>query len=225
MNLKQMVGIEAATHVTSGMVVGLGTGSTAYYMVEEIGRRVKEEGLDIIGVTTSKATETQALALGIPLKSIDDVTHVDVTIDGADEISADFQGIKGGGAALLFEKIVASYSKKNIWIVDESKLVDKLGKFPLPVEVIPYGSTQLLNLFAAKGMSPTLRREANGDLLKTDSANYIIDLQLDRIDSPKELGPWLSNLAGVVEHGLFLDVVTTVIVGRENGPETIQVKH
>lgn len=225
MNLKQMVGIEAATHVTSGMVVGLGTGSTAYYMVEEIGRRVKEEGLDIIGVTTSKATETQALALGIPLKSIDDVTHVDVTIDGADEISADFQGIKGGGAALLFEKIVASYSKKNIWIVDESKLVDKLGKFPLPVEVIPYGSTQLLNLFAAKGMSPTLRREANGDLLKTDSANYIIDLQLDRIDSPIELGPWLSNLAGVVEHGLFLDVVTTVIVGRENGPETIQVKH
>lgn len=225
MNLKQMVGIEAATHVTSGMVVGLGTGSTAYYMVEEIGRRVKEEGLDIIGVTTSKATETQALALGIPLKSIDDVTQVDVTIDGADEISADFQGIKGGGAALLFEKIVASYSKKNIWIVDESKLVDKLGKFPLPVEVIPYGSTQLVNLFAAKGMSPTLRQEANGDILKTDSANYIIDLQLDRINSPKELGPWLSNLAGVVEHGLFLDVVTTVIVGRENGPETIQVKH
>lgn len=225
MNLKQMVGIEAATHVTSGMVVGLGTGSTAYYMVEEIGRRVKEEGLDIIGVTTSKATETQALALGIPLKSIDDVTQVDVTIDGADEISADFQGIKGGGAALLFEKIVASYSKKNIWIVDESKLVDKLGKFPLPVEVIPYGSTQLVNLFAAKGMSPTLRQEANGDILKTDSANYIIDLQLDRINSPKELGPWLSNLAGVVEHGLFLDVVTTVIVGRENGPETIQVNH
>lgn len=223
MNLKQMVGIEAATHVESGMVVGLGTGSTAYYMVEEVGRRIKEDGLDIIGVTTSKATETQALALGIPLKSIDEVTHVDITIDGADEISADFQGIKGGGAALLFEKIVATYSKKNIWIVDDSKMVDKLGKFPLPVEVIPYGSTQLLNLFATKGMAPTLRRNQAGDILKTDSHNYIIDLQLDKIDAPKELGPWLSNLPGVVEHGLFLDVVSTVIVGREKGPETINV--
>ncbi len=225
MNLKQMVGIEAATHVKSGMVVGLGTGSTAYYMVEEVGRRIKEEGLDIIGVTTSKATETQALALSIPLKSIDDVTHVDLTIDGADEISADFQGIKGGGAALLFEKIVATYSNKNIWIVDESKLVVKLGQFPLPVEVIPYGSTQLLNLFATKEMAPTLRRKENGDIVKTDSQNYIIDLQLDQIDSPKDLGTWLSSLPGVVEHGLFLDVVNTVIVGRENGPETIQVNH
>lgn len=222
MNLKKMVGIEAATHVKSGMVVGLGTGSTAYYMVEEIGRRIKEEGLDIIGVTTSKSTEIQALSLGIPLKSIDDVTHVDLTIDGADEISADFQGIKGGGAALLFEKIVATYSKKNIWIVDDSKMVDKLGKFPLPVEVIPYGSHQLLNLFAEKKMSPTLRRDSDGAIVKTDSQNYIIDLQLDQIDEPKKLGPWLSNLPGVVEHGLFLDVVNTVIVGYENGPETLQ---
>lgn len=223
MNLKQMVGIEAAKQVESGMIVGLGTGSTAYYMVEEIGRRVKEEGLDIIGVTTSKATESQALALGIPLKSIDDVTHVDVTIDGADEISADFQGIKGGGAALLFEKIVATYSKRNIWIADESKLVDKLGKFPLPVEVIPYGATQLLTLFSEKNYAPTLRRSGD-EIVLTDSGNYIIDLQLDVIDKPKELGPWLSNLPGVVEHGLFLDVVDMVIVGRESGPETLNTK-
>ena len=105
MNLKQMVGIEAAKYVEDGMIVGLGTGSTAKFMVDEIGRRVKEEGLSIVGVTTSKETENQALALGIPLKSIDEVPYVDLTIDGADEISADFQGIKGGGAALLFEKL------------------------------------------------------------------------------------------------------------------------
>jgi ribose 5-phosphate isomerase A len=143
MDLKQMVGIESAKYVKDGMTVGLGTGSTAYFMVEEIGRRIKEEGLTITGVTTSKATEKQALGLGIPLKSIDEVDYVDITIDGADEISNDFQGTKGGGAALLFEKIVATNSKENIWIVDESKMVTHLGAFPLPVEVIPYGSEQI----------------------------------------------------------------------------------
>ena len=223
MNLKQMVGIEAATYVTDGMIVGLGTGSTAYYMVEEIGRRVKEDKLEIIGVPTSKATEKQALALGIPLKSIDQVTHVDLTIDGADEISTDFHGIKGGGAALLFEKIVATYSTQNIWIVDDSKMVDKLGAFPLPVEVIPYGSAQLLSLFAEKGLKPVLRESEQQTPLKTDSQNYIIDLHVTQIDEPKALATWLNSLPGVVEHGLFLDVVSTVIVGRENGPETIHV--
>lgn len=224
MNLKQMVGIEAAKEVIDGMVVGLGTGSTAFYMVEEIGRRIKEEGLSIVGVTTSKATEEQALSLGIPLKSIDEVTHVDVTIDGADEISADFQGTKGGGAALLFEKIVATYSKRNIWIVDESKLVNNLGDFPLPVEVIPYGSEQLLNLFASKNLHPQLR-QAGDSVLKTDSGNVIIDLHLKELgnDDVKPLATWLNSLPGVVEHGLFIDIVDTVIVGRSNGPETINV--
>ena len=141
--MKEMVGKQAATYIESGMTVGLGTGSTAYYFVEEIGRRVKEEGLDIIGVTTSKRTKEQAEKLGIPLKSVDEVDFIDVTVDGADEIAPDFSGIKGGGGALLFEKIVAEQSKRIIWIVDESKMVDYLGRFPLPVEVIPYGSEQL----------------------------------------------------------------------------------
>ncbi|MGX7031191.1 ribose-5-phosphate isomerase RpiA [Vagococcus zengguangii] len=221
MNLKQLVGIEAATYVKDGMTVGLGTGSTAYYMVEEIGRRVKEEGLNITGVTTSKATEAQALALGIPLKSIDEVEHVDVTIDGADEISADFQGIKGGGAALLFEKIVATYSDKVIWIVDESKMVEHLGAFPLPVEVIPYGSDQLMRQFSAKGLNPVLRTNETGEIVKTDSQNYIIDLQLGKIENPTELAAYLTNQVGVVEHGLFLDMVNTVIIGRPSGVETL----
>lgn len=224
MNLKQMVGIESATYIKDGMTVGLGTGSTAFYMVEELGRRIKEEQLDIIGVTTSKATQEQALALGIPLKSIDDVDHVDITIDGADEISADFQGTKGGGAALLFEKIVATNSKENIWIVDESKMVEHLGAFPLPVEVIPYGSQQLLKLFTEKQLNPTIRQTNEGAPLLTDSGNYIIDLHLEKIDAPSELGSWLDHQVGVVEHGLFLNIATRVIVGRsDKGVETIEV--
>lgn len=215
MNLKQMAGIEAAKYVEDGMIVGLGTGSTAKFMVDEIGRRIKEEGLSIIGVTTSKETERQALALGIPLKGIDEVPYVDLTIDGADEISEDFQGIKGGGAALLFEKIVATYSKKCIWIVDESKLVKKLGKFPLPVEVVPYGSQQLVQLFEGKGYAPVLRTTPDGEVLVTDGGHYIIDLHLKEIDDPITLGAYLDQLVGVVEHGLFLQIVSTVIVGGE----------
>lgn len=224
MNLKQAVGIESAKYIKDGMVVGLGTGSTAYYMVEEIGRRVKEENLQIIGVTTSKATETQALALGIPLRSIDEVEHVDITIDGADEISTDFQGIKGGGAALLFEKIVATYSDKVIWIVDESKMVEHLGKFPLPVEVIPYGSQQLLKKFQEKNLNPKIRLTSDEKPLLTDSKNYIIDLYLEKISNPTELAEWLDHQVGVVEHGLFLDITTCVIVGSESeGVKTINV--
>ena len=224
MNLKQMAGIEAAKHVVDGMIVGLGTGSTAKFMVDEIGRRVKDEGLTITGVTTSKETERQALSLNIPLKSIDEVPYVDLTIDGADEISEDFHGIKGGGAALLFEKIVATYSNQCIWIVDDSKLVHKLGAFPLPIEVIPYGHEQLLRLFEKKGFSPTLRFvESNGTPLITDGGHHIIDLHLQKIQDPVALGSYLDTLVGVVEHGLFLNTVSTIIVGDVNGPRTIQV--
>ena len=217
MNLKQLVGIKAAEFVEDGMIVGLGTGSTAYYMVEEIGRRMREEGLKITGVTTSSGTKTQAESLGIPLKSIDEVPVVDLTIDGADEISADFQGIKGGGAALLFEKIVASYSKQTIWIVDGSKMVDQLGRFPLPVEVIPYGSQQLMRLFKEKNYQPVLRQTETGETVVTDSGHYIIDLHLERIEDPEKLATYLDQLVGVVEHGLFLNMVSKVVVASENG--------
>lgn len=217
MNLKQLVGIKAAEFVEDGMIVGLGTGSTAYYMVEEIGRRMREEGLKITGVTTSSGTKAQAESLGIPLKSIDEVPVVDLTIDGADEISADFQGIKGGGAALLFEKIVASYSKQTIWIVDGSKMVDQLGRFPLPVEVIPYGSQQLMRLFNEKNYQPVLRQTETGETVVTDSGHYIIDLHLERIEDPEKLATYLDQLVGVVEHGLFLNMVSKVVVASENG--------
>ncbi len=213
-----MVGYKAAEFVEDGMVVGLGTGSTAYYMVEAIGKRVKEEGLSIVGVTTSYRTSDHAKELGIPLKDIDEVESIDLTIDGADEISADFQGIKGGGGAHLFEKMVANLSKEVIWIVDDSKLVTKLGAFPLPVEIVKFGAGQLYRLFETKGMNPTFRKDENEGKYLTDSGNFIIDLHLETIEDPRGLAAWLDSLTGVVEHGLFLDCVTKVIVGTNEGP-------
>lgn len=222
MNLKKMVGIEASKFVKDGMIVGLGTGSTAYFMVEEIGRRVKEEGLNIVGVTTSNATKEQAEALSIPLKSVDEVPYIDLTIDGADEVNPQFSGIKGGGAALLFEKIVATYSKRCIWIVDESKIVDTLGAFPLPVEVIPYGHKRLFDVFEAKGYHPELRKTADGSILATDGGHNIIDLHLERIPDPKALAKELDETVGVVEHGLFIGMTEKVIVGYPDGPKILE---
>ncbi|PLS32636.1 ribose 5-phosphate isomerase A [Carnobacterium maltaromaticum] len=223
MNLKQMVGEKAAEYVKEGMVVGLGTGSTAYYMVEAVGKMVKE-GLTITGVTTSNRTAEQAKALGIPLKSVDEVDHIDITIDGSDEISSDFQGIKGGGGALLFEKIVATYSDKVIWIVDESKMVEELGAFPLPVEVMEYGSLQLFRLFEEKGYKPTFRLNEEGQKYETDGGHLLIDLHLNEIKKPFELAEFLDGLTGVVEHGLFLDCVNTIIVGYTDGPKIIEAR-
>ena len=157
--------------------------------------------------------------------SVDEADDIDIVIDGADEISSDFQGIKGGGAALLFEKIVAVNSTKVLWIVDESKMVDKLGAFPLPVEVIPYGSQKLFDRFAAKGLNPTFRKQENGSLLLTDSDNYIIDLHLEQIDDPHALAEYLIHQVGVVEHGLFLDMVNDVIVGKQVGPVVLHARN
>ena len=215
-NLKKIAGIKAAEFVNDGMVVGLGTGSTAYYFVEEIGRRIKEEGLQITAVTTSSVTSKQAEGLNIPLKSIDQVDFVDVTVDGADEVDSQFNGIKGGGGALLFEKIVAEQSKSVIWIVDESKMVDYLGRFPLPVEVVPYGSEQLFKRFEALGYKPTFR-ERDGERYLTDSKNYIIDLDVYPIKDPIAFGEKIKGMTGVVEQGLFTNMTDIVLVGTPDG--------
>ena len=222
--LKKLVGEKSVEWIEDGMIVGLGTGSTVKFMVDALGKRVQEEGLNIIGVTTSNRTAEQARSLNIPLKSVDEVDHIDLTIDGADEISADFQGIKGGGAALLFEKIVATNSKQVMWIIDESKLSQQLGSFPLPVEVIPYGSQKVFERFEAKGLNPTFRKNADGSMLRTDSQNYIIDLHLKEIADPHTLADYLIKQVWVVEHGLFLDMVNTVIVGRQDGPEVLEAR-
>lgn len=224
MNLKKTAAIEAAKHVNSGMIVGLGTGSTAYYLVEELGRRIQEEGLKITGVTTSNRTADQATSLNIPLKSVDEVEKIDLTIDGADEIDTQFQGIKGGGGALLYEKTVATYSDRYIWIVDESKMVKTLGAFPLPIEVIPYSADQLFRLFKEQGMNPQFRLTESNERYLTDGGHYIIDCQMGHIYNPQKLATWLKSLTGVVEHGLFIDMPTTIIIGRENGVETISIR-
>ncbi len=220
-NLKKQVGIKAAEFVKSGMVVGLGTGSTAAYFVEELGRRVAEEQLEITGVTTSSVTSEQAKALGIPLASIDEVDYVDLTVDGADEIDSHLNGIKGGGAALLMEKIVATYSKDYIWIVDESKLSENLGSFKVPVEVIPYGSEQLFKEFERAAYAPTWRLNEEGEKLITDMQHFIIDLHIAKIENPQKLADELDLMVGVVEHGLFNDIVKKVIVAGSDGVKII----
>lgn len=220
-NLKKMAGIKAAEFVTDGMVVGLGTGSTAYYFVEEIGRRIKKEGLQIIAVTTSSVTSQQAEGLGIPLKSIDEVDLVDVTVDGADEVDPNFNGIKGGGGALLMEKVVATPTKSYIWVVDESKLVEKLGAFKLPVEVVQYGAEQVFRRFERAGYKPSFRQK-DGQRFVTDMQNFIIDLDLGVIENPIEFARELDHIVGVVEHGLFNQMVDKVIVAGKAGVQVLE---
>ena len=219
--LKKAAGVEAAKLVENGMTAGLGTGSTVRFFVDELGRRVKEEGLEFTGVTTSRRTKEQAEGYGIRIVDIDEVDHIDVTIDGADEVDKDFNGIKGGGAALLWEKIVAVNSRRIVWIVDESKVVDTIGRFPLPVEVIPFGERHVLDRFKERGYHPVLRMDGQGQPVLTDEHNHIIDLHLDRIDHPQDLAQDLITTVGVVEHGLFLNMVDTVIVGDPNGPRVM----
>ena len=220
-NLKKLAGIKAAEFVQSGMIVGLGTGSTAYYFVEEIGRRIKEEGLQITAVTTSSVTSKQAEGLGIQLKSIDDVDQVDVTVDGADEVDSAFNGIKGGGGALLMEKVVAVPTKHYIWVVDESKMVEKLGAFMLPVEVVQYGAEQLFRRFERAGYNPAFRQKA-GQRFVTDMQNFIIDLDLGVIENPVEFAQELDHVVGVVEHGLFNQMVDKVIVAGKSGLQVLE---
>lgn len=219
--LKKAVGIKSVDFIKQQMTVGLGTGSTVYYMVEELGRRV-QAGLKIQCVTTSTRTWDQAEKLGIPLKKLNDVDHIDLTIDGADEIDQNFQGIKGGGGAHTYEKTVALNSQRNLWIVDQSKMVTTLGQFPLPLEVNPFGCQQLFQRLEKEGLKPAFRIDKQGNNLLTDMKNYIIDLHLGQIKHPHLLADWLDHQTGIIEHGLFLDLVNTVVVGCDDGPKIIE---
>lgn len=224
--LKQQVGQAAVDYIHSGMIVGLGTGSTVKCLVNALGEQVRNGSLtDIVCVTTSNRTTRQAEKLGIQVKEIDDVDHIDLTIDGADEISADFQGIKGGGGALLWEKIVSNYSDSVMWIVDESKLVEQLGAFPLPVEVTPYGSHHLFNKLARCGYNPTWRTlEGSDELFRTHQRNFIIDLHLQKINDPFVLHKELIGMVGLIEDGLFLNQVNDVLVGTQEGPKLLHAR-
>ncbi|MDO5141792.1 MAG: ribose-5-phosphate isomerase RpiA [Eubacteriales bacterium] len=215
MDMKKIAGDKAAGYVKDGMVVGLGTGSTAYHMVNAVGEMVKN-GLQIQAIPTSKATEAQARALGIPLLTIDELDHVDLAIDGVDEIDPQFNAIKGGGGALYREKVVASMAKEVIWIMDESKLVEQIGAFHLPVEIAQYGAKQAIARMAAYGWQPELRVR-DGRTFVTDNGNYIADLHLGAGFAIEDVFSKLNGMLGVLEHGLFLGMCKRMIVGCASG--------
>lgn len=202
---------EAATeYVKDGMIVGLGTGSTAEYAVKKLGERV-QNGLSIRGIPTSDATKKLADDEGIPLIEFSETMFIDLTIDGADEIDGNLNMIKGGGAALLQEKIVASVSKAEIIVVNRTKLVDQLGAFPLPVEVIPFGWQVVFNQLESLHGNPDLRLN-KGQPQVTDQGNYIIDCHFRKIENPKLLEHQLNMIPGVVENGLFINLCTKMIL-------------
>ncbi len=212
---KKMAALKAVEWVRDGMVIGLGTGSTAYYAIEVIGKLVKE-GHDLVGVPTSKNTEKLALEFGIPLTSLESVNDIDLTIDGADEVDLRLRLIKGMGGALLREKIVASVSRQEIVAVDDSKLVDVLGtKSPLPVEVVPFGHKRAKEAIERLRCKAQLRGENNPFV--TDSGNYIYDCRFVGIENPEDLEKRLNLIPGVVENGLFIGLATRVVIGTEKG--------
>ncbi|SCN45448.1 Ribose-5-phosphate isomerase A [Bacillus cereus] len=216
LNFKQLAGEYAANFVKDGMKVGLGTGSTVYWTIQKLGERVKE-GLSFQAVPTSKETEVLAKQLNISLISLNDVQSLDLTIDGADEIDANLQLIKGGGGALLREKIVATSSKELIIIADESKLVTHLGTFPLPVEIIPFSWKQTERKIQSLGCQTTLRLK-NNETFITDNNNVIIDCIFPHnITNPANLHTQLKMITGVVETGLFVNMTSKAIIGTKNG--------
>lgn len=214
-NVKQLAAEKAVEYVLDGMKVGLGTGSTAYWAIRKLGERVRE-GLKITAVATSRASEEQARELGIPLVAFGDIDHLDLTIDGADELDMKLQLIKGGGGALLREKIVASNSTRMIVVADESKAVGTLGKFPLPVEIVPFAWEWTVAEIAKLGCKPELRRNGE-ELYKTDNGNYIADCRFEAIDSAPKLALDLQNIPGIVEHGLFIGIADLAIIGKNDG--------
>ena len=215
MNLKEVVGKEAVKYVEDGMIVGLGTGSTVFYFVHALADRVKE-GLNIQMVSTSIQTVELAKSLGLNIKELEEINHIDLAVDGVDEIDKNFNAIKGGGAALFREKIVADIAKEVIWIYDESKDVEKLGKFNLPVEILPFGYSHTVRKLTEAGLNPVIRKK-DGEILITDNHNYIADLHLGYGFDIKEVKEKLANIVGVVEHGLFLNMCKLCIKGTPEG--------
>jgi len=226
-DLKRQAAAKALDWVRPGMKLGLGTGSTAKHFVELLGERVRG-GLQVIGVPTSEATRADAERVGVPLTTLDETPHLDLTVDGADEIGPGLALIKGGGGALLREKIVAAASDQMIVIADETKLCVELGKFPLPIEVVPFGMTATRLAISAAlvdlGLPDalTLRLAANGHAFVTDGSHLILDAALGRIPDPHELADRLAAIPGVVDHGLFLGLARTAILAGASGIRVIE---
>lgn len=207
--------IKAIEFIQSGMVVGLGSGSTSELMIELLGNEVSK-GLSIKGIPSSKKSEILALQFGIPLISLNESTHIDINIDGADEFTEGLQLIKGGGGALLREKIIAHYSKLNVIIVDSTKKSQSLGNFKLPVEVVPFSEQKIMQELIELNLSPKLR-EVKGSMYKTDQNNSILDLDIRTWDNLEHLENMLQKIPGIVETGFFLNSTDLIIMGENNG--------
>lgn len=221
-DMKKAAAAAALEFVTPGMRLGLGTGSTASWFVRLLGEKVRG-GLDVVGVPTSEATAALARAEGIRLTTLDEVAGLDLTVDGADEFDPDLNLVKGGGGALLREKIVAADSRRMVVITDESKAVDRLGAFPLPVEVVTFGAVATLRAIAdaarrtGNAGALAFRAGKDGGRFVTDQQNFIVDASFRRISDPQALATALTAIPGVVEHGLFIGYASTVIVAGRTG--------
>lgn len=216
---KEAAGRAAAELVRDGMVVGLGTGSTVHFTLERLAQRVRDEGLALRCVPTSLDTERKARALGLPQVALDEIESIDLTIDGADEIDARFDMIKGGGGALLREKVVAALSKREVIVVDRSKVVERLGvRFALPVEIVPFARAAVARRIAALGAAWTLRQGDGQEALLTDNGNQILDCRFSGgIADAAALERALDEIPGVVESGLFIGLAHVLVIGTEDG--------
>jgi ribose 5-phosphate isomerase A len=225
--LKRQAAARAIDFVQDGMKLGLGTGSTAKHFVELLGARVRD-GLDVIGVPTSEATRSDAIRCGVRLTTLDEIDRLDLTVDGADEIDPSLNLIKGGGGALLREKIVAAASDRMIVIADDSKWVEKLGRFPLPIEVIPFGlgATQraVVKAFADCGVSGQMvvRKGPDGHVFVTDGGHWIVDAHLGRIADAPRLAQSLASIPGIVEHGLFIGLASMAMLAGSQGIRVVE---
>lgn len=220
MNLKEQVGKKAVEFIKEGMVVGLGTGSTVYYFIHELAKKIKE-GLNVELVSTSVQSINLAKSLGLEVKDIEEVSCIDISVDGVDEIDKNFNAIKGGGAALFREKIVADISNHVVWIYDEKKDVEKIGAFDLPVEILPFAYNHTIKKMEDLHLNPKLRHK-EGKILVTDNSNYIVDLALGEGFNIEEVKKKLSTIVGVVEDGLFINMCKHCIKGTEQGAIIIE---
>jgi len=219
MDLKEMAAKEAVKYVEDGMVVGLGSGSTANIAIRLLGDRVKEEGIEIIGIPTSKASDLLGRAMGIKIAELDDHPKVDITIDGADEVGPALNLIKGLGGALVREKIVAGASMVEMIVVDESKLVDCLGsKAPLPVEIVRYAHRTTMRKLACLGCAPQLRMKGSEPFV-SDNGNFVVDCAFGPMKDPAGLETKVNLIPGVVDNGLFIGLVAKVVIGTDEGVE------
>ena len=226
-DLKRAASARAIEFVRPGMRIGLGTGSTTRHFVELLGARVRD-GLAVVAVPTSETTRADAERLGIPLSTLDETPELDLTVDGADEIAPDLTVVKGGGGALLWEKIVAAASARMIVIADETKWVPVLGHFPLPIEVVPFGLAATRHAVESAAVAAgcpgpvLLRRTREGHPFVTDGGHHILDASLGRIADPNALAAGLARIPGVVEHGLFIGLVAAAIIAGAGGVRIVE---